>query len=274
MPNDIQYHYNKLTTEASNYPELTDLEANTSSMSFWHYCKLTFAFGARLLETIFEQFKAEILSAIKQDYTVGKDEWYKVVLKEFQFGDELKVKYNSPIYETIDEAKKIVKRISVKDISTGGIAIKVQKEAAGEIVPLNAVELGAFIIYANRIKIAGTLLNITTQIANIVTFNAKIYISREVFDITGLNLITGKYDALDAMRLFVQKNEFDEFIYLSTLSDKMNDIEGIKAFHLTACTIDGTAVSLTTGKITLPNSYGKIAETDVQFNPRIVYEFV
>lgn len=275
MAQTLDEIYDEISVEASNYPVLSQLEANSSNLSFWHYMKRTFAFAVLQIQIIFDQLKAEILGALQLDYNVGSNEWYKMKFKEFQFGDELKVKYNTPVYETIDTTKKIIKRVSVKDNPTGGLNIKVQKEGAGgEIVALTSLEIAAFIVFANIVKIAGTLLNITTHNANIVTFNSKVYISKEVFDITGKNLITGKYDVLDYQRTYVQKNEYDEFIYLSTLYDFMNNIQGVKAFHLTGCTIDGITISLVSGKIFLPNGYGKISETDAQFNLRMSYEFI
>mgnify|MGYP000271231448 CR=1 FL=1 len=274
MARSIQEIYTELSNEASNYSELNELETNSSAMNFWHYGKLVFAYGSHQLEKLFDQLKEDIKAILHLDYSVGTVDWYKEVFKGFQYGDELKIKYNTPYYEVPDLTKQIIEKVSVKDISTGGLMVNVQKENAGEIIPLTTNELSAFTVYANRRKIAGTLLDIQSPSANILTLDAKVYLSKEVFEDTGANLITGAFDVLDALRAYVQFHDFDETIYLSSLYDDMNDITGVKAFHLTAATIDTNTISLADGKLELANGYGKITETDIQFNNRMTYELI
>lgn len=274
MARKLEEIYDQLTAESYNYTETAILESNSSKMSYWHYVKMIFAFGVLQLEIIFDQLKVEILGALNLDYNVGTPEWYKSICKEFQYGDVLKLKYNTPYYENIDNSKQIVKKVSIKDLPTGGIRIRVQTENNGETVPLSSDQLGAFAIYVGRRKIAGTKTDIQSNNPNIITINARLFISKEVFDATGKNYLTGKYVALDNLRIFFQKQDFDEVLYLSTLSDYMNNIEGVKGFHLLGCTIDGVPVDLTTGKIDLPFGYGKIVETDSNFNLRMIYESI
>ena len=274
MARTVEQIYDQLGAEASNYPILGELEANSSNMSFWHYMKLVFAFGANQIEIIWDQFKEEILSALKVDNIVGTKGWLYDVIDEWQYGDELKLKYNKPYYETIDPSKQIIKRRSVNDLSGGGILIRVQELSGTEIVAMSSAKVSAFETYINRRKIASMLIQVQSNNANILTLNASVVLNKEVYKSNGQRHTDSKYGTLDALRDFVQKAEFDEVIYLSTLDDYMNDQPGIVAFHLTACTIDGTTASLTSGKITLPNGFGKVNESDSAFNARMTYELI
>ena len=276
MARTIDDIYNQISGEASSYPILNELEANSSNMSFWHYIKRVFAFGAHQLEVKHDQLVAEIDEKLKVDYNLGTAEWYKSLCYEFQYGDQLKLASNPHkiYYDPIDTSKQIIKRASVITLSGGGIRIRVQKLSGTEVVQMSSVELGAFTFYINRRKIAGTLITTESNTPDTVTINANVVINREVFSSTGVRHSDGSYAVLNGLRRYVNEVPFDEVIYISSLGDYINDIPGVIGFHPTAFTINGSGVSLSSGKIVLPNGYGKILENDNTFNVRMTYELI
>jgi hypothetical protein len=245
-------------------------------MSFWHYIKRVFAFGAWQLEVKHDQLLAEIDSKLKVDYNLGTPDWYKSIAYDYQHGDTLQVS-TKPFriyYDPIFSANQIIKRVSVAPLVGGGIRIRVQKLSGTEVVQLTTAELGGFNFYINRRKIAGTLITTESNTPNIVTINANVVINREIFTSTGIRHSDGTYAVLDGIKKYINEIPFDEVIYMSSIGDYMNDIPGVIGFHPTGFSIDGSGVSISSGKILLPNGYGKITESNSAFNARINYELI
>ncbi|MBY0244929.1 MAG: hypothetical protein K2Q03_05690 [Sphingobacteriaceae bacterium] len=264
----------ELNTEADKYPELANLQANTSNLSWWASIKKVFAFSSLTLQNLFDQHKKEVLGLVLQDYNVGSKEWYKMQCYGFQFGYKLQIVNNVPTYPVQDDTAKIISKASVKENITGGLILKVNKVVGGNLEALTATELDAFSNYMAQVKIAGTLIKINSYQANVITINARVILNNEVFKPNGTHILTGEYKVLNAIKAFIQSNVFDEYIYISDFMNAIRSVDGVKGCYINAIGVDGVVVDLTQGKFQLPNGYGKITESDNDFNLRMTYELV
>lgn len=158
----------------SSYAELNALNSPSNTAIWRLWVKLT-AFMHHVLEKLFDVFRQEILAIIDQNRT-GTLLWYAEKVRAFQFGDLLNI-YGE--YDTIDASKRIITRVSVKEISSGtsiefrGLLLKVAK---GEPpVQLNTTELQALTQYIKQIKFAGVSTTIVNLPAEPVFVNIQVF---------------------------------------------------------------------------------------------------
>ena len=118
----------EIEQSANSYPELSEVQKNTSKVSFWKAIKETVAFSILTLEILFEKHLNNIETLIKRTEP-GTDNWYKEIALKYQYGDSITVRNNLTVYPIEDDKKRIIKRVAIKENPSGGIIIKVAKEA-------------------------------------------------------------------------------------------------------------------------------------------------
>jgi hypothetical protein len=94
------------------------------------------------LETMVDILKASI-QAIADSAPSGNVKWVQRQILNFQFGDVITLVNFVPTYVPIDESARIVTRCSVKQLTSGFLAIKVAKGTVPSLGPLSAPELAA-----------------------------------------------------------------------------------------------------------------------------------
>ena len=179
----------------ANLPAVVAMFGNTSSVAIWKILFYAVAFCINALETIQDMFRTEIdgLIAAEKPHSAR---WYAGMAKKFQYGYNLVPEadyYNNTIL-TQDQvnASLIVAYAAVVE-QDRGIRIKVAKIVNGDLVPLAAPELAAFVQYMEEVKDAGIKLLITTAVADDLKSTLRIYYNPLV-----LNAAGGRIDGIDA----------------------------------------------------------------------------
>ncbi len=253
----------ELDNEISNYPELNELQANGSMVSFWNYCKKVIVFLALQLEILFDKHKEEVNTIISKTET-GSLDWYINLCYEYQHGDSLIVDNNRPVYSEIDLTKRIIKRVSIVEQNDASLHIKVVKEVAGELVKLDVIELSSFTAYIFRRKIAGTKITVQSLDADQLALSATIQLDPLLYNSSGQLLSdTSQEPVKNEIKNFLKTFDFGGILYLSKLTDKIMDLEGIIDFYITSTELNGASFNQ---KVVSPAGYIKLDNANTQLN--------
>jgi len=181
-------------------------------------------------ETLWDRFAAEVADTIARA-PVGTVEWYADRAKEFQAGDTLIVLdsgrpgYAVPV--PVDDAKRVVTRAAAREApSTGKLLLKVAADAptAGDLQPLSPAQLTELRGYFDRIRFAGTRLEVNTYEADRLRVYGTVYYD-PLLDVPPLQI---KVRA--AIQNYLTAVPFDGRLQLSRLVDAVQAVEGVHDF--------------------------------------------
>ena len=154
MARTIEEIYNEMATEKNNFSVLNQLQPNiddfqsmltqlstTSKVAIWRLMIYIVAVGIWALEKSFDLHKAWIINRALEIQT-GTVFWYASKCLDFQYGDAIQWNGSNYQYPTINEAIKIVKLVSVREVGTK-VVIKVANLIGSNAVPLTIGELTA-----------------------------------------------------------------------------------------------------------------------------------
>ncbi len=248
-----------IDTEAGTHSQLNELQSNPSLMSFWNYAKKIIVFIALYYEVLLDKHKAEVNATIDKTET-GSIYWYLALCYDYQHGDNLIISNNRPIYSPVDVTKQIIKRVAIKENADASMDFKVVKEASGELIKLDPIELASFTAYLYKRKIAGTKVIVQSLDADILSFTADVILDPILFTPTGILIADGTEPVLLKIKEHIKVFDFGSTFYFSKLIDKVMDIEGVTDFFITTSklnTVDFTRkVESPAGhiKLDLPNT--------------------
>lgn len=216
-----------LTTSEQN--TLANLNS-TSKVAIWRLWVFIVAFAVFLHEQIFDEHKKEI-EALLAAQKIHNALWYKGKALAFQFGFNLG---ESDVYDNkgVDTQfvlnSLIVKQASVEEVA-GRLKIKVAKTVQNALAPLTASELFAFGQYMEKVKDAGTRLDITSRDPDTLKLEIDLYFDPLVLDTLGQRLDGSSNEPVqDAIREFLYKLEFNGELILTKLTDYLQEVEGVE----------------------------------------------
>lgn len=217
---DIQ---NSIVADLSNpilNPELvgTDFQSGTNLVGLLIY---VFAYAGYILESLFD-ISLQNLEYKKQALYYGSTRWYRDRALEFQYGDSLVWLNNAYIYNPITPANRIITQCSVRELPTGRLRLKTAKS---NLTPLNALELSAFTAYMQKVKVAGTFLEISSSPADII--NAKY----DIFYNAQYNPTTVKNNVNTAIETFLTTLPFDAEFSIIAFEDALQRTTGVINFR-------------------------------------------
>lgn len=188
-----------------------------------------------VLERIFEEFKEDVIRQIETS-VVATVPWYYRQALNFQMGDELKLDETSLKwhYEHPDPSRQIVRYASVTD-KGGSIQILVAKEKGGLPTPLSDDELRAFKAYMNAIKMAGVVISIRSIPADILSIQATIICSPEVYLPSGERISDGKKPVEEAIESYLKGITYGGVFNKTRLIDAIQAVEGVEDIVLGVC---------------------------------------
>lgn len=230
----------EIETEANSYTELAELQSNPSLMEFWKYAKKLIAFFIVAFENMLDKHKEEVEQTIDNTET-GLTPWYIDILKEYQHGDILTIENNRFVYPVIDETKRIVKRVAIKEGAgtDATLYIKAVKEVAGDLVKFTATEKAGVEAYLNKRKILGTKFNLQSLDANLLELTVTVQLDAMLYDTDGSLLADPTtFPVLDAIEDYNKNFDFGGTYYNSKLIDTVMNVPGVIDFHLTATKMD------------------------------------
>lgn len=192
------------------------------------------AFAIWTLETLFDLHKSEVTDYIAnmKPHTVR---WYATKAKMFQYGFNLLA--DSDLYDNTDktdeeiQASKIVAYSAVVE-SDKQLVIKVAKDT-GDLAPLTVVELAAFKEYIARIKDAGVVTNIISEVADNLSLEIDLYYNPLVLNANGQRLDGSSMTPVaDAVRNYLKVLPFNGEFVLAYLTDALQGVDGVVIPHI------------------------------------------
>lgn len=221
-----------------------------SSVSIENILFYTVAACCHVLELLFDAHKAEVNKQM-EGTVVASVPWYHKMALRFQKGyclvfDEATQQF---VYDKEDASTQIVKYAAVRDRGTS-VLMLVSGEKNGRPAQLQDEDLKAFESYMNRIKIAGVVLTIRSQPADLLEINAKIYIDPLVIDNTGKRIADGSNPVELAVENYLKGIVYGGTFNKTKLVDAIQSVEGVSDVELGACkcsTDEGNNYSVITG---------------------------
>lgn len=215
----------ELNTAKADYPALAGL-TSPSATSIWGLLRFVVATCAQTLETLWDRHTTEV-DAIVARAAVGTPGWYADRAKEWQKDDgSLAVQSSGAIgYAVANPAARLITQATAKENSTTGkLFIKVAKAgaAAGQLAPLSSAELVEVRGYFDRIRFAGTRLEVVSREADRLQIGGQIY-----YDPL-LDVATVQAAVLKAAQAYLASLDFDGQVYASKLTDYLQAVPGIR----------------------------------------------
>ncbi|HUM50495.1 MAG TPA: hypothetical protein PK431_01730 [Chitinophagales bacterium] len=149
---------------------LDDLDSN-SKVSMWRLFVFCIAGSLLMFEKLLDAFYAIIEALVKANRPHNAD-WYKTKALAFQYGDDL---VDSDEYPIIDKTKLIIKQVAIEE-GDRKIIIKIATLDGDELVKVDDIDkVNAFVAYMNKVKDAGTVIEIINQDADKLKLEIDFY---------------------------------------------------------------------------------------------------
>jgi hypothetical protein len=228
---------------------LTSLNS-TSRVAIYRLIIFIISYSIWLFETILDQHKTEIDTAIYEQKSATKN-WYKNMSLSFQYGFDLLVdsdKFDNTGY-TIDqiEASKIIKYCSVKEsLESNRLTIKVAGESGTVLEPLSGSEKESFEQYLSEIKYAGVKITVINNPADKLVLYMQIYRDALIIDENGISKLDGGRPVETAINAYMKALPFDGELVINDLIEKLRAVPGVNNAHIVNATstyfdsVDGT----------------------------------
>ena len=215
----------ELAAAQAGYPALAGLNtpSATGLYRLWRFVQAT---CAQTLETLWDRHIQEV-DAIVARAAVGTPGWYADRAKEFQKDDgSLAVQPSGAIgYAALTPAARIVVQATAKEnAQTGKLFIKVAKAGptAGSLASLSAAELVEVKGYFDRIRFAGTRLEVVSRDADRLQIGGQLY-----YDPL-LDAATVRAAVLAAAQAYLAALAFDGQVYAARLTDYLQAVPGVR----------------------------------------------
>ncbi len=265
MSRTIKDIYNEAVKERNKRLELAEF-SNDSKLSIMNGITWTFAAVIYSFETLLDVFTLDISTAINSRVN-GTPLFYVNALLQYQKGDELTVREDGLAfgYSEIDETKRIISQVSYSESSSdvnldNKLILKVAQGEKGHLSPVAGDDLVLITSYLNKIKFAGTRIEVTSSEGDVLIPKLSVYYDGAIRETEIYDLIEEKLND------YLMTIDFDSSIYVSKI------IEAIKnAEHVTDVYIDETAnpeqgVFIasydTDGKLMSPKKIGRMTHTN------------
>lgn len=263
----------ELAAAQATYPALAAL-TSPSATAVYRLWRFVVATCAQTLETLWDRHTADV-DAIVARAAVGTPGWYADRAKEWQRNNgTLAVLPSGAIgYATDLPAARLITQATAKEnAQTGKLFIKVAKAGAtaGTLAALNNAELVEVRGYFDRIRFAGTRLEVVSRDADRLQATGIVY-----YDPL-LDLAPVQAAVRAAAQAYLAALDFDGQVYVSKLTDYLQAVPGVRdvaplqlaARVGTAAPLDFTRVYETeAGYIVLEDTPGAGLLDTLQFLP-------
>lgn len=236
---------------------------NTSATAI--YNKIAQSVGQIVDNTVTEINNSEsiITNLLISQYGYGKPLYYVQNALNFQYGDNLIINtainpvtgapYLNLIYAVIDTTKQIISQAAFQSTDTGGnstllfLKVATLDQTTKLLVKLTDVQLAAFEAYMLNFELPGLPLNIISQDANILGFNALCTYY------TSYDLTTLESGIATVLNTFRDTFQFNGEFFAGDLQDYIKqNVPGVRDFFINSTTLDGIAFS---GSSTMGSGY-------------------
>jgi hypothetical protein len=215
--------------------ELSAALTSTSATAIWRLWTYVVASAIYVLEVLFDTHRAsvEALLVALKPHTL---QWYTNKAKEFLYGKELipfTAGYDtgSMTADEIAAAKIVTYASATRARRTNGrpyLRIKAAK-GIGDLEPLTATELAAFVSYMQAIQDAGIDLECTSEPADMIRQTWTVYYDPQILDASGNRLDGSGSDVVrQAIKNYLKQLPFNG-LYVKTFHiDFLQAVAGVK----------------------------------------------
>lgn len=249
MSQSIEYYYDIIVAEKQTMANLTGLQPGVdtaqtlladvttkSRVARWRLWVWCVAVAMYSFDVLFDLFKID-LEDIAQQSRYGQLPWYESVSKNYQQGYNLVWSNNAFRYSIVDETAKVVKLAAAVELVTGPssvVSLKVAKLTGSDPAPLDATEKAAFEAYIKKIKPAGIVVTVITDVADELRLYMKIGYDPLVLSATGESLLTpGTFPVADVINTFIKTLPFNGTLELCNLVDAIQAVFGVNSVYVT-----------------------------------------
>lgn len=201
-----------------------------SATAIWRLWTWVVAVAIAALENLWDAFRVEIQDEIarRKPHTLR---WYQQKALDFQYGSALVdgQDYYDNSALTPDEVtdQKIIAQAAATE-ENDRLIVKVAKEVAGELEPLDSTEQDAVTDYFNEIKDAGVRMTIRSFDADKLRLTIDLYYEPTILGPSGARLDGTDNDPVgNAVRNFLRSLRFDGVFVKAHLVDALQAIEGV-----------------------------------------------
>lgn len=236
MSRTIKEIYSEAVKERNKRMELSEF-SNDSKLSIMNAIVWIVAAMIYTFETILDVFAVDISTTINNRVN-GTPNYYANALLQYQKGDVLTVREDGLAfgYQTIDDTKKIITQVSYSESSSdvnldNKLILKVATGIKGNLSAISQEDLVLINAYINRIKFAGTRIEVTSRKGDVLIPRLSVFYDGAVLE----SLI---YDDIEkSLNGYIMDIEFDAGVYVSKVIEAIRKVE-----HVTDVYIDETAI--------------------------------
>lgn len=235
MSRTIREIYNGITTERNKRLELSEFSSD-SKMSIMNGLAWTVAATIHSFETLLDVFAVDISTAIGQRVN-GTPTFYANALLQYQKGDELSVREDGLAfgYANVDETKCIITQVSYIESTDDSnldskLILKVATGEKGHLEPLPLSELVPVNAYINKMKFAGTRIEVISREGDILIPRISVFYDGGIPE-------SEIYDKIEEkLNEYIMQMPFDSSVYVSSVIEAVRGVE-----HVTDVYIDEEA---------------------------------
>lgn len=180
MSRTIKQIYEEAVKERNNRLELSEFSSD-SKLSILNGITWAVAAVIYTFESLLDVFAIDIAEVIDSRIN-GTPSYYASALLRYQAGDELKVREDGLAfgYESVDETKQIITQVAYTESTDdknldSKLILKVATGPRGKLEAIPSKELVPITAYINRIKFAGTRLQVVSLPGDILIPRLSVY---------------------------------------------------------------------------------------------------
>ena len=231
MSRTIKQIYEEAIVERNKRLELSEF-ASDSKLSILNGITWTFAAVVFSFESILDVFAIDISNVINNRIN-GTPTYYINALLQYQKGDELLVREDGLAfgYANVDETKQIVTQASYMESSSdvnldNKLILKVATGEKGKLQSIPQEELMMIQAYINKIKFAGTRIEVTSQEGDVLIPRVSVYHDGAVLE-------SEMYDKIEEkLNEYMMNVKFDSTIYVSDIIAAIRSADHVTDVHI------------------------------------------
>lgn len=208
------------------YLELSEFH-NSSKMSIIDAFTWVTSACVWVFETVMDTFKIDLAKEL-QNRVNGTPPYYANALLKYQSGDELVMNDDgtSFSYNQIDEDKRIITKVSYSEYASDNfydkiLLLKIASGKAGAYTQVGDNELLSIRSYVDKIKFAGTNVNVVSRNGDILIPRVTVYYDGAV----GEDEVYKNIE--DSLNDFISNIDFDGVIYVQKVIDAIQKADHV-----------------------------------------------
>lgn len=231
MSRTINEIYNEALKERSKRMELAEFDSN-SKMSIMNGLTWVAAAIIHSFETLLDVFAVDISEVINSRIN-GTPIYYANALLQYQKGDTLSVREDGLAfgYAEIDPGKQIITQVSYTESTDDSnldskLILKVATGEKGNLTAIPKEDLVPIIAYINKIKFAGTRVEVTSHDGDVLIPRLTIYYDGAIQE----SEIYSKIE--DKLKDYIMNIPFDSSVYVSKVIEAIRNADHVTDVHI------------------------------------------